>query len=252
MEKQTEKEVAVRKETAMTPAQAILSAVKAGTDLEQLKGVLALQFEWEANEARKAFHQAMAEFKANPPEILKDKSVSYATSKGTTAYKHATLHNVTKSINEALSRHDLSASWQTAQNGSISVTCKITHALGHSEETTLSAQADATGSKNSIQAMGSTITYLERYTLLALTGLSTGDQDDDGKLAEIQVDEDYLDEKQLGVIRDYVDNFKVFDEAKFLENAKAESIETIAKSEYNRIVIMLESKKQTEEGGSKC
>lgn len=146
-------------------------------DVAKLKELLDVQERWEANQAKKAYVQAMALFKANPPEITKDKTVKY----GNTSYNHATLSNVTACINKALSKHGLTASWVTGQdNGSVKVTCKITHVMGHSEETCLAAPPDETGSKNAIQAIGSTVTYLQRYTLLALTGLATYDQDDDG------------------------------------------------------------------------
>lgn len=39
---------------------------------------------------------------------------------------------------------------------------------------------DAGGAKNAIQARASTKTYLERYTLKAITGLSEQEDDDDG------------------------------------------------------------------------
>lgn len=147
-------------------------------DVAKLKELLDVQERWEANQAKKAYVLAMSEFKVNPPEIVKDKTVTY----GTTSYNHATLSNVTTCINKALSNHGLTASWVTSQdNGTVKVTCKITHIMGHSEETSLAAPPDATGSKNAIQAIGSTVTYLQRYTLLALTGLATYDQDDDGK-----------------------------------------------------------------------
>lgn len=42
------------------------------------------------------------------------------------------------------------------------------------------ASPDNSGSKNAIQAVGSTVTYLQRYTLLAATGLAAAGQDDDG------------------------------------------------------------------------
>jgi hypothetical protein len=48
----------------------------------------------------------------------------------------------------------------------------------------LSGEPDASGQKNKIQQVGSTVTYLQRYTLLALTGLATHDQDDDGRGSE--------------------------------------------------------------------
>jgi hypothetical protein len=47
-----------------TPAALILQAVQSNTDLDKLKGLLELQERWEANEARKAYHQAMSDFKA--------------------------------------------------------------------------------------------------------------------------------------------------------------------------------------------
>src|SRR6185437_5173035 len=77
----------------------------------------------------------------------------------------------------------ISHHWDVSENdkGAISVTCALTHQLGHKETVTLSAPPDASGKKNAIQQKGSTITYLERYTFLALVGLATVDQDDDGK-----------------------------------------------------------------------
>ncbi len=152
-------------------------------DAAGMATLLDAQLKYEANEARKAYAEAMAAFKENPPKILKDKSVGYSTKGGgAVGYRHASLANVTSCINTALSLHGLAAAWKTNQsNGNIRVTCKITHALGHSEECFLDAPPDESGKMNAIQRIGSTITYLERYTLLALTGLATCDQDDDGK-----------------------------------------------------------------------
>jgi len=163
------------------PADMISLAISKGADLDKLEKLLTLQERWEANEAKKAYNMAMSEFKANPPKINKDKDVSFTTTKGKTSYSHASLANVTDKISQELSKHGLSASWMTKQEGNVAVTCKITHSKGHSEETTLSAPSDVSGSKNPIQAIGSTVTYLERYTLLALTGLATYDMDDDGR-----------------------------------------------------------------------
>lgn len=167
--------------TDLSPGAMISKAVQTGTDLNQLEKLLELQIKWEGNEAKKAYHRAMAEFKKNPPDIEKDRRVSYKAGGGTTEYSHASLANVTKKINKALGEQGLSASWETKQeNGSVTVTCRITHEQGHSEETSLTASPDTSGSKNAIQAIGSTISYLERYTVLALTGLATSDMDDDG------------------------------------------------------------------------
>jgi len=216
-----------------SPAALIQQAVAGGADLEKLKGLMELQERWDANEARKAYHKAMAEFKANPPKIDKDQTVKYKEVK----YSHASLANVTEKINEALSKCGLSASWSTKQNGAVIVTCKITHVQGHSEETSLSAPADVTGSKNPIQAIGSTITYLERYTLLALTGLATYEQDDDAK----DIDVKFIDEKQLNNIVDLLASLDV-GQAKFCKFMKVEKLEDIPASDYQKAIVSLDAK----------
>ena len=68
-------------------------------------------------------------------------------------------------------------------NEPVSVTCIIAHRDGHSEENTLSAGRDDSGKKNSIQSIGSTITYLQRYTLKSALGLAAS-ADDDGRSSE--------------------------------------------------------------------
>ena len=235
-----EKEV-VKKEVdssnGNSPAEMIRMAVSGGADLEKLGKLLDLQERWEANEARKAYHRAMSEFKANPIEILKDKKVGYESKTGgRVGYSHASLANVVRKITKELSKYGLSASWCTAQNGQISVTCKITHVMGHSEETTLSAPSDTSGSKNLIQAIGSTITYLERYTLLASLGLATADQDDDA----ISVEE-FIDETQLKTITDLIKSLKV-DDGKFLAFLEIETLNKMPKRKFQTAMEALKAK----------
>ena len=167
-----------------TPAALVQMAVQNGASMEQLEKLLALQERWEAGEARKAFTAAMAAFKKNPPTIEKDKTVGYEGKDGElVGYRHATLGNITRQIVAALASHEISHSWSTDQlaGGQVAVTCTLTHSMGHSESVTLQSAKDDSGKKNNIQALGSAITYLQRYTLLAITGLATEDQDDDGK-----------------------------------------------------------------------
>lgn len=172
----------------MTPAHMLAIAVEQGADLDRLQKLMDLQDRWEANQARKAFTAAMAGFKANPPTLTKNKHVSYANTKGgRTEYDHATHDEVTGKIATALAQHGLSHRWSVVQaEGRIRVTCVLTHVGGHSEQVEMVSNADDSGGKNSIQAIASAVTYLQRYTLLAITGMSTGDaeDDDDGRAAD--------------------------------------------------------------------
>lgn len=169
-----------------TPADIVLYAMKNGGSIEQIRDFMQLQREWEADQARKAYVADMAEFKKTPPTIRKDKHVAFDTGRGRTEYDHATIGNVTNTIIGALAKHGFSHSWKTTQNGAeVIVTCTITHRMGHSESVSLQSASDQSGGKNSIQAIISAQTYLQRHTLLAATGLATHDQpDDDGHSAE--------------------------------------------------------------------
>ena len=177
----------------------IRTAVEKGYDPAFISQLMDLQERNDKRIAEQAYVKAMANFKKNPPKIDKDRHVQYDTQKGRVDYRHASLANVTEKISSALGENGLSASWKTEQeNGVIKVTCSITHELGHGESTSLSGSADLTGSKNPIQAVGSTISYLQRYTLLALTGLATHDMDNDGMGSSHQSEsDDFISPKQL-------------------------------------------------------
>lgn len=166
-----------------TPADLLRIAVEGGADLDRLERLMDLQARWEAAEAKKAFVQAMTRFKAEPLEIFKRKSVSFETrNNGQTSYKHAELSDVTDAVGPAMAKHGLSYRWDVQQEkDKVTVDCIVTHELGHSERVTMFAPPDGSGNKNQIQQIASTVTYLQRYTLLSATGMATKGMDDDGR-----------------------------------------------------------------------
>lgn len=229
----TEKNMELQK--SESPTELMKLAIEKGTDLDKLEKFLTLQQRWEENEAKKAYHLAMSKFKASPPRITKDKKVSFGAGKA--SYNHASLYNVVNKISSELSKHGLSAAWSTKQNGNILVTCKITHERGHGEETTLQAPADGSGSKNAIQAIGSTVTYLERYTLLALTGLATSEQDDDAQVATT----DCIDDKQQKEIKDLLKKANA-EEDMFCTAFGIETISQLPKDRYAQAIKSIKAK----------
>lgn len=179
---------------ATTPIQMLAAALANGIDIATLRELTALAKDWEANEARKAYADAFAKFKARPIEIRRNKLVDYPTKArddrpaGRTTYRHATLDHVCDQVIGNLSKYGLSHSWRPRMSGQkVIVVTRITHRLGHFEEIELEGAPDTSGGKNSIQAVGSVIYYLERYGLLAILGLAPKDAagnpvivDDDG------------------------------------------------------------------------
>lgn len=217
----------------------IQSAVDKGTDIEQIEKLIELKERYDANEAKKAYHLAMAKFKENPIKITKDSKVDFTSQKGRTHYNYANLATVMEKVNIGLSACSLSASFETKQNGQVIVTCKITHALGHSEETTLAAPADQSGNKNSIQAIGSTVSYLQRYTLLSLCGLATHEQDNDAQSEPVE----YITEKQQHEVRDLLILIETPPE-KLCSHLGIETIEKMTKVHYGKAMVLVDETKK--------
>lgn len=239
--KENKKEIVISPSSSIaSPMEQLQYAIDNGIDLAKLEKVMELQERWEKQNAIKAFNEAMARFKANPPKIDKDRTVNYTGSKGAVRYSHASLYNIVDKITSELSKYGLSASWRTQNvDKLVTVTCRISHAMGHYEETSLSALPDSSGVMNNIQSVGSTITYLQRYTLLSMTGLATADQDTDGI---VDKPEEPIDENKAKIINSMIEELKI-DKEKFLEYMKVESVETIPSSQFAKAKIALEARK---------
>jgi hypothetical protein len=103
--------------------------------------------------------------------------VQFATKAGDRMdYWHATHDEVCGKVAAALAAHGLSHSWRTRQEGDlIYVTCRVMHEAGHFEEFEMFGQPDMSGLKSKLQGIASTVTFLQRYTLLGACGLSTAE-----------------------------------------------------------------------------
>lgn len=173
----------------VTPAERMMTLIERAVldpafDVSKLEQLLAVKERWEKQEAKAQFIAAMAAFKAEPVTVQKSKHVKYAVSDGAgkVDFYHATLGSVVEAIGPALGRHGLAHRWEVEQGngGLIKVTCVLMHGAGHEERVMLTGMPDTSGKKNAIQQVGSTVTYLQRYTLMAATGMASVDQDDDG------------------------------------------------------------------------
>lgn len=161
-----------------SPAMLLELAIQKDLDIDKLERLMVMKERWDAQQAKEAFYDALAKFQQVVPVLEKRSKVAF----GTTKYSFAPLPDIKAGIQESLSECGLSYRWEFADNASqIDVTCIITHTSGHSERTTMTAPADSSGSKNPVQERASTITYLQRYTLVGALGLTTANQDDDGR-----------------------------------------------------------------------
>ena len=220
----------VRDNTVITPMSLVQMAVEQNADLDKLERLMDMQERWETNESRKAYNQAIAKFRAECPAIKKTKKAHNS--------KYAGLSETIEQIKPHLEACGLSHSWHTDQSsGAIAVTCKITHALGHSDATTLTAEPDKSGSKNSIQSIGSTVTYLQRYTLGSILGLaSTDDFDNDGNTP----DSETIDREQCRELEGLIDTKGTTTKA-VLDYFKINALDNLPISKFGIAQKMLKS-----------
>lgn len=232
-----------------TPMELLSRAMERGTDVVMLEKLLNLQQQWEANNAKKAFDAAIAAARAELPVIKKNRKAKFEhkTGDGTTEYMWADLAAIAETIDPILGRHGLSYRFRTKTdvNQPVVVTCIVSHSGGHFEETVLCAGRDESGKKNSIQSLGSTVTYLQRYTLRAALGLAAA-EDDDGK-ASGQTVQEKLSDQQLTEMRVKIEstgtNVKHFcDALSKIANVSLSDIVDIPVAYYDRAMQLLAMK----------
>lgn len=220
----------------VTPMQMLSVAMERGADLDKLQQLMDLHDRWTAAEARKAYVKAITAFKANPPDLVKSKHVEF----GNTDYHHATLADVCTAAIRGLAEHGISHRWDVDQADRIKVTCVLTHEAGHSESVSMVSPADTSGGKNAIQAIASAVTYLQRYTLLAATGLAARDMvEDDGQATGAP---DTITEAQVTDLTALADEVGA-KLPQFLKYLKVERLADLPASRYRTAVAALESKR---------
>jgi len=219
---------------AMTPIDMLSMAVERGASIETLEKLMGLRERWEASQARKAFDEAVADAKAGIQPVLKNRE-------GHNGKRYADFAAIAKAVDPIITQHGLSYRFRTSQTDRISVTCVLSHKDGHSEETTLSGPADASGSKNAIQAIGSTLTYLQRYTLVQALGLAASEDDDGGRHGAPNVET--ITEEQAMILREMIEATES-DERGVLAFVRAKDIGSIAADKYDSLMAMLKKKEQ--------
>jgi hypothetical protein len=221
---------------AITPMEMLSSAITRGDSLDKLERLMDLNDRWEKAQAKKAFIEAKAAFKASAPVITKDKTNSQYNS------RYASIGSVVNAVNEALSKHGLDADWQFDQSSGIRVTCILTHVAGHSESVSLVGTPDTSGAKNPLQQIKSTLTYLKLATFEAVTGIATkeGNRDDDGNASGVA---SFISDEQVEELTALITETKT-DIAKFLEIGKVESLSDITSANFGKAKALLLSKKQ--------
>jgi hypothetical protein len=149
-------------------------AMSEGADISKLEKMLDMQERVLNRNAAQSYSADMAVMQSEMPRVYK-----LAQSHNST---YARLEDINDAIRPTLQKFGFCVTFRISQpdDKSVVVTAVCSHKLGHSEEASLKMPIDTSGSKSSVQGIGSTVSYGKRYTLCALLNISTGD-DTDGK-----------------------------------------------------------------------
>lgn len=152
------------------------AASNPNVDIDKMERLLEMQERILARNAKAAYASAFALMQPHLPEIPekgKSNNGSYAL-----------WEDINDLVKPVLAEYGFGISFQTGRDGpNVTVTAILTHRDGHSEQTTMLLPLDTSGSKNAVQAVGSSTSYGKRYTAAALLNLTSRGEDDDGKAA---------------------------------------------------------------------
>lgn len=153
-------------------------ALNPAIDPEKLERLIAMQKDMAASRAKLAFKQAMIAMRPDLPRIEKRGKTDKA--------EYGKWEDIQDAIDPVLTKHGFDLTFKTANGAdSVTVTAVLSHAEGHEDSTDLTLPHDKGPGRNSVQAVGSTVSYGKRYTATAILNLRIGGEDDDGKAAGI-------------------------------------------------------------------
>ena len=150
----------------------------ANPDMAVIEKMLDMQERVLAKQAEMAFNRDFAMMAQEVPVIAE-------TSEGHNI-TYAALETIDAVVRPILSKYGFATSFRVEhpEQNKVKVTCVLMHKDGHRESTSMELGADTSGSKNAVQALGSSVSYGKRYTLCAMLNITTAKEDDNGFAAK--------------------------------------------------------------------
>ncbi|HUU89890.1 MAG TPA: ERF family protein [Phycisphaerae bacterium] len=136
----------------------------------------------DAVQAKKAYTAARAALQADLPHVIATKMIP--GNDGTTRSVYAPFEDVMRTIKPHLVKHGFSVSFngRVEPDGKrLTAICTVAHVGGHSESNEFSVRVSAPPKCSDAQADGSTMSYAQRYVLLAALAIAV-DKDTDARL----------------------------------------------------------------------
>lgn len=211
-------------------------------DVDKMERLMAMAERAHDRSARVAYNAALAEMQPKLPVVNERGRIEVPAKDGKTGHStpFAKWEDINDAIRPMLAEYGFALSFRVgmAQDGKIEVTGVLSHREGHSEQTMITLMHDSSGSKNAVQAVGSSTSYGKRYTAMALLNITTRGEDDDARLAGMGAT---LTPEQITTIQELIESVGA-DKPRFLKFMAAENIASILAKDFDRAVNMLNAK----------
>ena len=205
-------------------------------NVEKMERLYAMHERAMAARAKAAYSTALAEMQTELPIIAERGRINIGSGK---PQMYALWEDINEGIKPVLSRHGFAISFRTGrQDDKLTVTGVLSHRDGHSEETTLQLPLDTSGSKNAVQAVGSSTSYGKRYTAAALLNLTSRGEDDDGTAGGAKP----ISDEQVTLLRERAEEVGA-DVVKFCQFLKVGSLAEVHAKDFDKAITALEAKR---------
>lgn len=203
------------------------AAADPACDLDKMERLLSMKERIDKEENSRQFNADMASMQIEMPSVAE---------RGTGHnIKYATFEDINDVAKPIMSKYGFAISFKVVEvEKGVRVTGLLLHRSGHREETEMTFPSDTSGSKNAVQALGSSISYAKRYIMCAMLNITTRGEDDNGFAAVPDATVSFAQAAELNAL---------------LARCKPETqegvkkiygdLETLSKSDFNKAMAQL-------------
>lgn len=213
------------------------AALNPDVDINKMERLFEMHQRMQETAARQAYMAALAELQADIPDDIPERG-EIKNKNGGVQSTYALWEDINEAIRPVLHKHNFGLSFRTSQEGgALTVTAVLSHAEGHAESTSITLPHDNSGSKNAVQAIGSSVSYGKRYTTGELLNLTSRGEDDDGQAGGAAT----ITEQQFMELRAMIEEADA-DEDKFCAYMRVKNLEEMPARLFQSAVAALRKK----------
>lgn len=218
------------------------AALNPDVDVSKMQALLDMQERILERNSKHAFINALSRVQQKMPRIKKNGAIEFEDKKGNQRNTpFAKLEDIDAAIRPIYQAEGFGVDFNVEYVGESMPTLimELQHNDGFSKKYSMRLPLDTSGSKNNLQAMGSTVSYARRYlTCMAFNIITEGEDNDGALLKSITIEQ----AAELDLLINSLPEKEAAKEA-FLKYMGAGSVLEIQSKDYQKAKIALEKKK---------